>query len=176
MSNHELGKTPSEDAARDATHIAIVPVIAGAKMQPGDHCRVHDKNGVAVPAIKGLQENIGIVDPFLTEAVDIGERFYLCLYPGTVTGLRHHYAHPELDEIIPTNSIQWVVAWCSQNEINYLELMHHAKSWLEKGEWWSEGGRFEGTHLPEEFWGHYANITGKKVPEQSRESFFSCSC
>jgi hypothetical protein len=44
------------------------------------------------------------------------------------------------------------------------------------GEYWVDGGKFEGESLPEEFWDHYESVKGKKVPQAHRGSFFSCSC
>lgn len=89
MSTIPLGKLAEADAGRDAIHIAVAPVVAAEVLSPGTHIGV-DSDGLANPQ----EKHIGIVDPYLTRAVKAGERFYLCLYPNTITSLRHHWIHP----------------------------------------------------------------------------------
>lgn len=72
----KLGSVITGDAGRDAVHVAIVPMTAVRVLQPGERL------------------TNGIVDPFLTEPVQPGQRYYLCLFPGTVTSLRHVWTHP----------------------------------------------------------------------------------
>lgn len=49
--------------------------------------------------------------------------------------------------------------------------MDRAKSYLEYGYYWCEGGRFEGDYLNNEFWDHYEKATGEIVKEDDRGSF-----
>lgn len=90
MEQPKLGKLCDSMTRRDAIHVAIAPVQAAMKLKPGTHVEL-DENGRAFSG----KHNIGIVDPFLTEAVKSGQWFYLCLYPGTVTTLRHAWEHPK---------------------------------------------------------------------------------
>lgn len=83
-----LGSLCAHDARRDAIHIAVAPVVAGHDIDPGD--RVGLKNGQAVYA----GTHVGIVDPFYRLTVKKGETFWLFLFPGTITGLRHIWSHP----------------------------------------------------------------------------------
>ena len=83
-----VGKLAADDAKRDAIHIAIAPVVASEELTAGqDIGPVGDRFG---PCAKP----IGIVDPFLQTSVAKGERFYLFLYPNTITSLRHVWTHP----------------------------------------------------------------------------------
>lgn len=82
-----LGGTPDETARRDAVHVAVAPVIAGEDLPPGS--RVNLLDGKAYESTSP----IGIVDPFQRECVRKGERFWLLLFPGTITGLRHQWSH-----------------------------------------------------------------------------------
>ena len=54
-----------------------------------------------------MDEAIGMVDPFRPQSirkVPFGSWFWLCLYPKTITGLRHVWEHPsfEAETIKPT--------------------------------------------------------------------------
>lgn len=92
-----LGQTPAADARRDAVHVAVAPVVAGQRLSPGEHVGFGG-NGLVYP---GMSPVIGVVDPFLVETVKPGQRFWLYLYPGTVTSLRHVWSHPAFKPTVP---------------------------------------------------------------------------
>lgn len=88
----KLGAVPAGNEGRDAVHIAIVPVQAAEGIGAG--CPVQMKNGKAVPC--NAHDADGIADPFRREniAINYGEWFWLCLFPGSITNLRHAWEHP----------------------------------------------------------------------------------
>lgn len=91
MKELKLGELITEPQNRDAVHIAVAPVIAVSKLAPGDHVGFIAGNKVGrISAIRC----VGIVDPFLRGEVNTGEQFWLYLYPGSITSLRHDWTHP----------------------------------------------------------------------------------
>ncbi len=75
---------------RDAIHIAVAPVTAGERLLPAQPVGILDPLRA-----HGGPPSVGIVDPFLSVAVEPGQRFWLVLFPNTVTSLRHVWTHPE---------------------------------------------------------------------------------
>lgn len=92
--NLGLGKIiTTPQAHRDAIHIAVAPVWAGERLAPGEHIGLN-RHGMAVGDV---DPQIGVVDPFLRETVEPGQCFWLYLYPGSITSLRHDWTHPAFD-------------------------------------------------------------------------------
>ncbi len=92
-----LGTLPEPNQFRDAIHIAIAPMIAAHCIPPGYHVGINEKGEAG-----DFKPYVGIVDPFLDRWVDPGEKFWLCLYPGSVTSLRHVWSHPSFTATHPT--------------------------------------------------------------------------
>ena len=84
-----LGEAPAEDARRDAVHVAVAPVVAAHRLSPGQHVGLGEDGRASADAVP-----VGVVDPFLRSPVEEGRRFWLFLYPNTVTSLRHVWTHP----------------------------------------------------------------------------------
>ncbi len=97
----KLGELIEGEPGRDAVHIAIAPVMAGEALVPGQRVRLSD-NGRAYIALWGKE--VGIVDPYLSNIVGAGERFYLFLMPNTVTSLRHVWTHPAFPAKLPRSA------------------------------------------------------------------------
>jgi hypothetical protein len=108
VSDVKVGKLiTDEEGARDAIHVAVLPVCAETSLVPGQHVGFTGEKvdgvrevGPVADGPRGLQNRrgIGIVDPYLTVAIRKGARFYCFLYPGSVSGMRHHWAHPDIDD------------------------------------------------------------------------------
>jgi hypothetical protein len=170
------------DAQRDATHIAVAPLVASRHLFPGEPVGIlpDGRAGTGVPAI-------GIVDPFLTARVDADERFWLFLFPGSITGLRHDWSHPAFEAARPAPvdskslSKQWMRAWAlihmsedyyGDNEKFDPEAAY--RNAIEAGENMNVGPYESAADLiNDEWWNHWETITGKKG---ERGEYFSCSC
>jgi hypothetical protein len=177
-----LGTIIGPEQKRDAIHLAVVPVKASHRMFPGDNVGILP-DGEASTHVK---DPVGIVDPFLVEGVTGGQWFWLVIYPRKITSLRHVWSHPAFPdeaEVTPPAPTaphdphrKWLEDFASSIDVTYNSLMEAANDFQEHDEYFSQGGKFEGIYVGVEFWEHYVAVTGKDVPGDKRENFFSCSC
>lgn len=190
-----LGTIIDENQKRDAIHLAVEPVVAKEMLEPGDHVTV-DGRLTRCPFLR--PDAVGIVDPFLLDKVKPGERFWLVLYPRQITSLRHVWEHPafppsevqvnENPQVLESeieNSKKWIQDFADSIELHYDVLMNGAHDWLyslsNETEWYNGqflnlGSLLEGVSVPDEFWHHYEIVTGKKVEEDKKRNFFTCTC
>lgn len=94
--NLKLGEIIEGEQHRDAIHVAVAPATAGHTLGPGWHVGFRPDGSVG-----DSDTPIGIVDPYLKTQITKGQRFWLFLYPNTVTGMRHHWQHPAFAESAP---------------------------------------------------------------------------
>lgn len=178
-----LGTIIGDGCGRDAIHIAVEPVVATERLKPGEHIGFVE-GGVATTAVK----KIGIVDPFLAAPVAPGQRFWMLMYPRTITSLRHVWTHPDVDAgaVVAADPVavsrKWIEDFGQSVGLGYSTIIDGARWWVADkrrggwGEYLNFGGLLEGESVPDEFWPHYEVVTGEKVADDHRGSFFTCSC
>lgn len=183
-----IGKLIEGPAQRDAVHVATAPVTAFTDLTPGEDIGFVVANNQKF--VGACDSPIGIVDPFLrlsgVTKVQKGQDFLMFLYPNTITSLAHNWEHPAFVMMEPAKpmfdvdyvvSREWLEKFGEDNgNMDFEETIVAAEQWIKHNDYKSEGGRFEGSFVPETFWGHFENVTGQKVREDDRQSFFSCSC
>lgn len=189
-----IGKILGDNTRRDALHFAVAPVIASHSLTPGQHIGL-TQDGTATSASGfGETKPIGIVDPFLTAQVSTGQRFWLFLYPNTITSLRHVWDHPDFaGEIEPSPSKEASEAWLREfartadcpdydtlitaalgGKISRVDGYGHP--YENDGEYLLFRGRNAHGDIPAAFWDHLEVVAGIKIPDWSRATKFSCSC
>lgn len=179
----KLGQLIEEGAQRDAIHIAVAPVVAATKLQPGEHIGFIASNQESVGSVN---QPIGIVDPFLKREVKPGERFWMFLYPNTITALNHVWTHPAFIVEPVGNGDQkaaseaWLRAFVKNADCpDYEAVIATALGDVgERYQWDDDYLHFDGRdahgEIPAEFWDHVEIVTGRKI--EKRATFFSCSC
>lgn len=177
-----LGSIIDDQQKRDAIHLAVYPCVASCPIMPGtDVGLAHD--GRAYHA--DIKECVGIVDSFLKSRVNTGERFWLVIYPRQIKSLRHVWEHPAFPASGETEtqakpamsrSEEWIREFAASIPLGYDVIMDGAETYVKHGDYLTLGGLLEGESVPDDFWPHYENVTGTRVEEAKRGSFFSCSC
>ena len=184
----KLGQLIEPGAIRDAVHIAVAPVIAATKLYPGDHIGFVIDDGETVGRDPSVL--IGIVDPFLKKPARAGERFWMFLYPNTITSLKHVWKHPAFEIEAPnladpkTVSEAWLRKFCAESDCpgDYEEVIAAALNTRDNGGNYNDGDYilFRGSDahgdIPPEFWNHIEIVTGHKIALNYRADRFSYSC
>lgn len=171
MSDTTLGHLIYGDSQRDAIHVAIAPVVANVGLEPGNHVGLMPDGTACVSA----EPHIGIVDPFLTKRVKRGEKFWLCLYQKTVTGMRHHWSHPAFTEEVSTGiksqAETYIRKVCAEYSIDfeYLVAKFATESYYCHGDDSHPGEDYE---KAEKLIGALTQYTGKSKPG----FYFRCAC
>lgn len=179
-----LGKIIVGDAFRDAIHIAVAPVEAAQTLKPGQHVGL-DTAGRAHAA----ESHIGIVDPLLPRNVAAGQRFFLYLYPGTITSLRHEWTHPAFPQeiILASGTKSASEAWMRKWAVEHMGYDYYGDTDKLSDEEAYENairagrnisvGPYESARefITHEWWNHWEIITGQRGEREDGHSF-SCSC
>jgi hypothetical protein len=144
-----LGTIIGENEKRDAIHLAVLPVVAGMRLYPGQEINANS-DGVAAAATGGL----GIVDPFLPGVVHPEQRFWMVLKPRIITSLRHVWSHPSFADEAGTNpsqatadkaaaraELERIAASC---DLSVDEMIEAAHDRIDNGNYLCDGGRWEG--------------------------------
>ena len=158
----EFGKLTHHTGIKDAIHIACISVKAAHYMYPCATVTV-DENMVARNAKLGA---IGIVDPFLRTRINEGDTFWVFLFPGTITSLRHEWEHPHFKNIKIVNetdiSRSWLEKFAYDKGLTYEMLVEN--------NFVGDDSSFN-EDMSEEFKYHFRKVTGCiEMP------YFRCAC
>jgi hypothetical protein len=179
-----IGNKLSGGEQRDCIHVAIMPAVSDDDhdLRPGEPVRLLTSNTSLVRSAHG-DEAVGVVDPFLFSGVRKGERFWLFLKPGTITGLRHDWTHPAIDGYRPpvSESEQWLREFADKWNFDYDAMITGAR---EHGCGYVVARGID-LHSASEldpgdetaFWEHLENLTGRQYGSDHRRNFsWSCTC
>lgn len=169
---------------RDAIHIAVIPLVADNSFSAGMQVLL-SKDGKA-SSEEGTV--IGIVDPFLNVEISRGDRFWVFLYPNTVTGMKHHWSHPVIDkhfhpkEEDVKNEIDKI---CNQiNDYNYYDSWTVDKVLFLADKYWQHGDFYCGDYDDGNFNMYYQQfrpllkLLGYNLPsaDEDGSTYFRCAC
>lgn len=197
-----LGKLIESPQQRDAIHIAVAPVVAVGKLWPGQDIGFVEPGNTEKVAM--ATSPVGIVDPFLKAPLFDGQRFWMFLYPQTVTGMRHEWQHPAFEAVAAqaplvevdakTASLKWMEEFAAEHyascpdydetdnhdgrRYTAAELIDAASEYLRTGyRHVQQGSESLRDETPtSEFWKHFQIITGKTVGSEQWDNPFCCTC
>lgn len=179
MSDTKLGSVPNRVGERDAVHVAVVAMEASEQLRPGQYVNFmgDSQYPTAIPCTS--KDAVGIVDPFSTQMMEAGHAVWVCLFPGSVTGMKHYWLHPKF---IGNNDVPVIVnvvaEICGKTVTALLEDMkYHAD--CNYDDWQMDNSeRYKGVIEAqwEEVWKYVGSIHELKPSKYGRSSPYTCSC
>jgi hypothetical protein len=181
MSDTNLMEAPPHTGLRDAIHVAVISVTAWGSLNRGDRVKWHRK-GVSVRVCHSDEDAIGIVNPFLNRAEGT---VWIMLYPNTVTGMKHHWSHPDFDQIeidleLAERTIERMAETLGMSSYDDCSardrLIQDANEYCrhQSGVWGSDYYMADPQDW-ENFWKAYSVVTGNPRPTENRVPF-RCAC
>lgn len=186
------GLLPDDAGGRDAVHVAVVSAVSDVRLRPGQDVGVEIRDGrdVRARAVSGTTEGVGIADPYLKAIVEPGQRFWLYLYPRSITGLNHNWSHPAFPDAKPGEvyatpggklaAEQWLKDFCANADCpGFHAVMGKAEQIADDcgddDEYIYFSGQDAHGEIPPEFWEHVSICLGREIREK-KATHFSCSC
>lgn len=182
-----LGTLITRDEKRDAVHLAVFPIEAGAYLIPGEHVFIDDEGKA-----RSCNDNdewdraVGIVDPFLEQGrgVDPGDWLWLMVYPRQITSLHHVWEHPAFPaSTVASTAVpaavaeEWLRDFAAKTEVPSFESMVEVTAMsARRGDDWVTFGEDAYGSIPAEYWDHLEAYLGEKFPVGERPEHFSCAC
>lgn len=196
-----LGSIIDPTQKRDAIHLAVFPIEAAQTLYPGMDVKF-SADGRAHRAYGANDDGaVGIVDPFLSTNVGIGDWFWLVVYPRQISSLRHVWEHDsfpvsgETDQVvaeadphqIPVGVSKklgqevaaaeaWLRDWYSRNDTpgSFEDFIEVATEDRNKG--WIVFSDDAYGSFPDEIWDHLTVYTGLDFDPDQNPDHFSCAC
>lgn len=171
-----IGKIIESEQHRDAIHVALAPMVAGQDLFPGQHVALSEDSSEAV--CDG--QKLGIVDPYLSKKVNKGEKFWLFLYPNTVTSLRHEWEHPAFKPVIDTEKLE-IEELAEKAGMSYGRLMDAVSQYANYEDYTHMGSNQDYESLSyndmEKIYKHHEKVNNVQVqPDRFGVNPFTCSC
>jgi hypothetical protein len=157
--------------------------MAGEDLMPGDWIKPHEGFWRRCKTLDGM----AIVDPFRTDIVKANARFWLCLKPNTITGLRHVWTHPEMPENLATvcqddadPDEEYVEEQAAKIGMTLDEFMDEIDGCEDGAEFVTEYDTSSKRNKSLAFdwrriWRYFERRTGKKVQDENYHPY-NCSC
>lgn len=184
MSHVNVLENPETIGIRDAIHVAVVSLRSSADMNPGQAVTWHEK-GISVKPCSITDVEIGIVNPFVRGGVGRFENVWIMLFPNSVTGMTHHWSHPDFDEIdldldfaksIVKKTAAALGLYDCESQDTFDYLIELASSYCERPNGcWPHDDYELSSESWENFWKAYSVVTGNPRPTENRAPF-RCAC